>query len=324
MPDRLTIVLSRCCSCSLGIAIVPLGWSLTIATFTLLPFPALAETPPLLSPTAELFQTATGSQVDFPALITALTAADIVYLGEIHDNPGDHQAQLAILQALHGQNPKIAMVGDQPKVAIAMEMFQQPYQPVLDAYLAGEITLAELRQQSDYDQRWGYAWDDYAPILEFARQEGVPLIALNAPSEAVRLVARQGLQALNSQDFPTLPPLSSIDLSNQSYRDLLRRLYDDMHQGHGSSAGFDFFFQAQVLWDETMADRIAQFHTDHPDTQVVVLAGQGHIIYGYGIPDRLQRRHPDISQATVLLSPATGWPAGEGVRADWEGVINRR
>jgi uncharacterized iron-regulated protein len=63
---------------------------------------------------------------------------------------------------------------------------------------------------------------------------------------------------------------------------------------------FERFFQAQVLWDETMADRIAR---SAPTAQVIVLAGQGHLIYGYGIPDRVARRQPGIRQTVILLSP---------------------
>src|SRR4028118_1600443 len=60
--------------------------------------------------------------------------------------------------------------------------------------------------------------------------------------------------------------------------------------GQGNSTSFERFFTAQVLWDETMADKIAQFLKANPNYQVVVLAGTGHIIYGYGIPSRVARR----------------------------------
>ena len=59
---------------------------------------------------------------------------------------------------------------------------------------------------------------------------------------------------------------------------------------------------AQLLWDETMAERVANFVTTQPDYQIVVLAGQAHITYGHGIPDRVQRRlGAKFTQKTVLL-----------------------
>jgi uncharacterized iron-regulated protein len=58
-----------------------------------------------------------------------------------------------------------------------------------------------------------------------------------------------------------------------------------------------------VLWDETMADAIAQFLKKNPDRQMIVLVGQGHILYGDGIPNRVARRIPNIKQSTILLNP---------------------
>ncbi|MGF1538593.1 MAG: ChaN family lipoprotein, partial [Elainellaceae cyanobacterium] len=68
---------------------------------------------------------------------------DVVYLGERHDSVQDHAAQLEIVLALYAENPDMA---------IALEMFQRPFQPVLDRYIAGEISEAELVAQSEYEQ----------------------------------------------------------------------------------------------------------------------------------------------------------------------------
>jgi uncharacterized iron-regulated protein len=230
-------------------------------------------------------------------VLQQLAIADVVYLGETHDNPADHQAQLKIIQALYQK---------QPQLAIALEMFQRPYQPVLDRYLAGQITEAELKQQSQFDQRWGYDWEQYAPILRFAKANRLPLIALNTPTEITRKVARQGLASLTASDRQFIPPTTEIRTDNNAYRRRIQKIYEEIHQSHSSSKNFEQFFQAQVLWDETMADRIAQIATTHPNHQIVVLAGQGHIIYGDGIPSRVARRlknTPNFVQCLVLLNP---------------------
>lgn len=75
--------------------------------------------------------------------------------------------------------------------------------------------------------------------------------------------------------------------------------------GHGKSSSAERFFLAQVLWDETMAESIANFLKANRDYQVVVLAGQGHVVYDYGIPSRVERRlqGKQITQRSVLLSP---------------------
>jgi uncharacterized iron-regulated protein len=247
-------------------------------------------------------------QVAIATMLADLATADVVYLGETHDRDADHAAQLEIIRALHQQHGQIA---------IAFEMFQRPFQPVIDQYLAGDISLADLRRDSEYDQRWGFPWANYAPILQFARDQQVPVLALNTPTEITRKVAIKGLDALTPREREWIPPLAEIRTDQPDYRRFLRPIYEDFHQDHGSSAGFESFFLAQVLWDETMAEVIAQFLTQHPERQVIVLTGQGHMVYGYGIPHRVDRRLPEVSQRLVLLNPSDEFQIGGGAIADY-------
>ena len=249
-------------------------------------------------PYREASQGITSPQV----VLSELAQADVVYLGETHSSPQDHQTQLEIIQELQRRNPKIA---------IAMEMFQRPYQGILDRYLAGQLSEQELLEQSEYEQRWGFPWQYYAPILRFAKEKKLSVLALNTPTEVTRKVAREGLESLTPQQRQFIPPFSEIRTDNAEYRQLMLTAFQQHQQsGHGSSAGFERFFLAQVLWDETMAETIAQFLQANPDYQVVVVAGQGHIVYGYGIPSRVARRLNDkqLVQRSVLLSPSEDAP----------------
>ncbi len=237
----------------------------------------------------------TSQSLNVESVLKEIASADVVYLGETHDRPEDHQAQLTIIQSLHRLNPQLV---------IGMEMFQRPYQPVLDRYLAGKITEAELIEQSQYPKRWGFPWEFYAPIVRFARDRGLPVIALNTPTEVTRKVARSGLESLTLAEKRFIPPISAIALGPASYRQRLRQIYDDIHHSKTSQANFERFFQAQVLWDETMAERIARSLQQEPKRLVVVLVGQGHVIYGEGIPSRVARRVPKVSQVSILLNPS--------------------
>ena len=229
-------------------------------------------------------------------IFTKLAQANVVYLGETHDSLEDHQNQLKIIQELYQTNPKIA---------IALEMFQRPYQGVVNQYLAGKLTEKELVNKSEYEKRWGFPWENYAPILRFAKEKKLPVLALNTPSEITHKVAREGLESLTASERQFIPPFSEIRTDNQEYRQRLLAVFQQ-HQAASQGSGTDFerFFLAQVLWDETMAEGVANFVKAHPDYQVVVLAGQGHIIYDYGIPSRVARRlKGKLIQRSVLLSP---------------------
>ncbi|HAG80028.1 MAG TPA: hypothetical protein DCL61_02405 [Cyanobacteria bacterium UBA12227] len=284
-------------------------WSLGI--FVLCTSPACAQTD-LTSTQLGGEQGQTELILSPDAIVEELGKADVVYLGETHDNPEDHKAQLEILQALYQQNRKIA---------IAMEMFQRPYQSILDQYLAGNITETELIEQTEYKQRWGFPWEYYAPLLRFAKTNKLPVLALNTPTEVTRKVASYGLESLTPEERKYIPPLSEIRTDNVEYRKMIQEIYNQHHQqGHGNSISFERFFTAQVLWDETMADGIAQFMIANPDYQVVVIAGKGHIVYGYGIPSRVTRRlnNSNLVQRSVLFGVAEEvQPEGEKGIADF-------
>lgn len=242
-------------------------------------------------------------------ILNQFAQADVIYLGENHDRLAEHQAQLEIITALYQKNPRIA---------IAMEMFQRPFQPVIDRYLAGKIDETQLKQQTEYEQRWGYDWEYYAPILRFAKTHHLPVIALNTPTEITQKVAREGLESLSGDDFRYIPPIAEIKLDDRAYRQMLQKIYTDhAHNGHGNSDGFENFFAAQVLWDETMADAIAsrlskaeigQFYQANSNQQTIVLVGQGHLS-SYGIPQRVQRRieHETFIQKSQLLEELVGF-----------------
>lgn len=242
-------------------------------------------------------------------IINDLKSANIIYLGENHDSIADHQAQLQIIEALAQNNPQIA---------IGLEMFQRPYQQYLDQYLAGTISETELREKTEYDERWGFDWEFYAPILRFAKNNGLRLIALNTSTEISRQVATDGLDSLSPEQRLLIPPISAIDTTNQGYRQLLGEIYQQhLHGQQGNSNDFERFFTVQVLWDETMAETIAKFHQNQPHYQIIVLAGKGHIIYDYGIPSRVARRisNPNLIQYSLLLGDSQDFANPENIEA---------
>ena len=229
-------------------------------------------------------------------ILQNLEGADVVYLGETHDSLEDHRAQLEIIRQLDRKNGK---------VAIALEMFQRPFQSTIDDYLAGKLTESQLVERTEYRQRWGFPREYYAPILRFAKEKQLPVLALNTPTKISRKVARNGLESLTPEEKQWIPPISEIRTDNTEYRQMLLEVFQQ-HQtsGDGNSDRLERFFLAQVLWDETMAETISQFIAARPNYQVVVLAGKGHVVYGYGIPSRVSRRINDrpLVQRSVLLN----------------------
>lgn len=226
------------------------------------------------------------------ALVERVSDKRVVYVGESHDQYQHHLNQLAVIKGMHAKNPNLA---------IGLEFFFQPFQPALDRYVAGEIDEAQLLRETEYFERWRFDYRLYRPILSYAREQGIPLIALNLEKEITEQVGSEGLDSLDEAQSARLP--SEIDRSNQAYEERIRSVFDLHPPREGRE--FENFLQVQLLWDETMAEKTADWLRDHPDGNMVVLAGVGHLIYGQGIPDRVQRRLP-VSSAVILNMSQAG------------------
>lgn len=218
-----------------------------------------------------------GGTLDFEDFVEAIAPARAVAVGEVHDRFDHHLNQLEIIKRLHRRHPRLV---------IGMEQFQQPFQSWLDRYIDGSIDTGEMLTGTEYFTRWQYDYRLYDPILSYAREHGIPVVALNLSRELTRKAAAGGLDALSGEEAARVPEL---DRSDDAYRRRLRQVYEKHPRGnHGGS--FENFYTAQLLWDEGMAARAAEYLREHPGVTMVVLAGEGHVEHGSGIPDRLARR----------------------------------
>jgi uncharacterized iron-regulated protein len=237
---------------------------------------------------------ASGSILFLSDIIARLADKTVVYVGENHDRYGDHLMQLEVIRQLHRIHPQLA---------IGMEMFQRRYQKALDDYISGNSNTQEFLVHSRYFSTWRFNYHLYDDILHYARNHGIPIIALNQDNKLVSKVAQQGLGQLNEEEKARLP--QEMVSGDTTYEKRLRDAFE-MHRtelpGGRAPRNFEFFLQAQILWDETMAETIASFLADSPEHHLVVLAGSGHLAYGSGIPKRVYRRIPH-SYAIVLPNP---------------------
>jgi aminopeptidase N len=213
-----------------------------------------------------------------PGVLDRVAGKKIIYVGETHDQFSHHVMELEIIKDLHRRGRNIA---------IGMEMFQRPFQEILDEYIEGRIDERDFLKRTEYFKRWGFDYHFYRPILQFARSEKIPVVALNMRQEIVDKVFRSGLDSLSEEEKKALP--SQMDFSDDSYEERLEKIFRE-HEDF-KTRDFGFFYQAQILWDETMAESVDRFLKTHPNDQMVVLAGSGHLAYGSGIPNRAARRN---------------------------------
>jgi aminopeptidase N len=211
-------------------------------------------------------------------MIDGAVGKKIVYVGEYHDRFSHHTVELDVIKGLYMKDQKLA---------VGMEMFQRPFQKTLDDYIKGIIDEREFLKKTEYFKRWGFDYNLYKPILDFARTKKIPVVALNLRREITEKVSKGGMDSLSEEERKEIP--QQMDFSDGEYRDHLMEVFEQ-HKSK-EEMDFDFFYESQVLWDETMAMSIDEYLLKNPDHYMVVIAGGGHVSYGSGIPKRAFRRN---------------------------------
>ncbi len=251
-------------------------------------------------------------QVTFDRMLDDMSKADAVFVGEQHDHARGHQLELDILKGLQARNPK---------TLLSLEMFERDVQPVVDEYVGGNITESHFLQSS---RPWPTYKTDYRPLVELAKEKGLPIIAANAPRRYVNIVSRKGQAGLND-----LPKASRNYLGRFPYSMELPAGYDKMltdlfGDAHGQTAGSPAptnpasppngmpstanMKEAQALWDVTMADSIARALREHKGWKVMQVNGAGHSDSRYGIVDRLRQMNPRLKFMVVSIRPDSDYP----------------
>ncbi|ELB2885394.1 ChaN family lipoprotein [Vibrio alginolyticus] len=229
--------------------------------------------------------TPSGEHIALSKLPIELQQADVILIGEWHTHAGVHRFQTDMLKQLTSYDRSLAL---------SMEQFTRDKQPVVDAYLRGEIGEQYLMKQAN---AWPNYESDYRPLVEFAKQKNLPVIAANAPKSIVRCIGRQGLDYINKlDDDQRMFIAQAVNTGSSPYKE---KFMASMH--HGKPEQTEKQFAAQVTWDETMAESIVSYLDDNPGAQIVHVAGKFHTEQGLGTAASILSRNPSLK--VVVISP---------------------
>ncbi|MFC5077170.1 hypothetical protein VTH8203_00638 [Vibrio thalassae] len=233
------------------------------------------------------FNSPEGAAISLNALPTAILDAEVILVGEWHTHPGIHRFQTDLLKAL---------INNDANVALSMEQFTRDKQPVVDDYLASEIGEQVLIKQGN---AWPNYESDYRPLVELAKASQIDVIASNAPKSIVRCIGRQGLSYLDKLDSKERSFIAkNIDTSSSPYKD---KFMASMH--HGDAEQTKKQYAAQLAWDATMAESIVDYIAQHPNSQVMHIAGKFHTEQALGTAAQIKQLNPALN--VVVITPVS-------------------
>lgn len=238
-----------------------------------------------------LLDPSTGELLDVNTLLVRWHEADVIYVGEEHDQTTHHDLQRRIGTLMAESGP----------TGIGFEMVDWHYQHVLDEFINRERSDRWLWLRLEWEDNWAMDWELYSEIFTLGYNYRVDLLALNAPRTLSRRVFEVGLDGLSDDERAQLP--TEYDRSNEDYRAFLAEaLAAHAEGGHAlDDMSLDRFEEAQLTWDESMAQTLANALTDEPARRWLVVLGAGHVQHRWGVPSRLTRRVA-VTDRTIVCS----------------------
>jgi uncharacterized iron-regulated protein len=264
------------------------------------PPPAVAHPPVTYAYVPQrVYDTRQKSFTDFESMLADLTRADVVFVGEQHDDANTHSLELAIVEGLTRRRAPLV---------IAMEMFERDVQSLVDRYLAGSMTEAQFLAES---RPWPRYESDYRPLIEFAKAHQIPIVASNVPRRIASDVAQTGISVVDGlgSDRPLAAREIQCPTSGEYYDRFLGMMGEHPPSGDPAVSDArtknDRFYFAQCLKDETMGQSIADAFESNAarHATIVHMNGAFHSDYAQGTAASVRRRLPGRRIAVVSVLP---------------------
>ena len=228
--------------------------------------------------------------VNLDQLLRELADYDAVFIGEYHKNHASHLLQSQVLSGLYKLN---AVQGRD--TVLSMEMFERDHQVNLNKYLKSDIGETYLIKETP-------AWDNYVgsyrPLVEFAKEHNLQVIAANAPGDIVRCIGRHGqdyLNKLNDAERTLIAEQPFLDVDGYA-----KKFYGLMGiSEHMPSNRMRNTYLAQLTRDNTMAESMTQIFFKNSHTQIIHVNGTFHSEDGLGTVGAFKRQNPNLKVAVV-------------------------
>ncbi|KAL8161044.1 hypothetical protein V2J09_012533 [Rumex salicifolius] len=242
-----------------------------------------------------------------------LMNARVVYLGEAEQVPTreDKVLELEIVKNLRRK-----CVESERPLSVALEGFPSDLQEQVNKYMDKRIDADTLKS---FMTHWPpERWQEYEPLLNYCRDNGVRLVACGTPLQVLRTVQSEGIRGLSKSDRQKYaPPAGSGFISGTN--PLSRRLsLDTISSNQITTYGPSSYLtvQSRVVEDYSMSQVVLQALADGGGSGLlVVITGANHVLYGSrgtGIPARISRKLQKKNQVVLLLDPERQFIRREG------------
>jgi len=227
----------------------------------------------------KIYDTRTKQIISIDKIVADLAEVDVLFFGEEHNDSTGHYLENKIFRALHAAFGEI--------IALSLEMFETDNQLVLNEYLAGQIDESRFSK----DVRLWSNYKDYRPMIEYSKQNKIPVVAANPPRRYVSMVSRRGMKSLDSlsKDAKKFLPKLPYDTLTGRYREKFFEIMKGSPGGENPKV-----YHSQSLWDAGMGNSIYQFLKKNKGKKIFHCVGGFHSEEKLGTAAQLLMRNKKL------------------------------
>jgi len=258
-------------------------------------------------------------RVSIESIIYSLKDIDVVFIGEMHDDPVAHYFQKQMLKEVFEHYFFKAYASKRRQIVLSMEMFERDVQIILDEYL---FDIIDERHFLASSRAWNNYLFDYHPLVKFAKKNNIRVLAANAPRRYVHRVAQYGKKSLNDLSSTAKAWVAPLPYKEPS-KALTKRFEDFQKKASAITPAHDndlfkksHFLEAHNLWDATMAFSLSEELANTPKVLIIHLNGYFHSQSGLGIPEHLANYRPDVKMMTITIVRSNNFPDFDSSFAD--------
>ena len=255
----------------------------------------------------KIYDTRTKQIITIDKIVTDCAKADVLFFGEEHNDSAGHYLKNMIFQALHKKYAD--------KLALSLEMFESDGQLGLNEYLAGQID----ENRFSKDVRLWSNYKDYRPMIEYAKQNKIPVIAANPPRRYVTMVSRRGMKSLDSLSKEAKKFLPKLPYDTLSGR--YREKFMDIMKGSPGSGSANIYY-SQSLWDAGMSNSIYRYWKKNKKQKIFHCVGRFHSDEKLGTVAQLLKRNPKLKILNISCFSDASFNNPDPMAIGWEKFSN--
>ncbi len=248
---------------------------------------------PAFSQEYMIIDTKTNEEIELKAMVEQLGDYDAIFFGEFHENKILHSLELELLTMFYKNNKNLI---------ISMEMFERDVQPILDQYLNNEISEEDFIANS---RPWPNYKTDYKPLIEFAKENKLTVVAANIPRRYANMISKIGMNALDSltveeKKFITKKHIVFADEYKTRFIETMKsNMEHSSKMPKNMKMNFELIYAAQCIKDDTMAESILEYHRIPPRKKVIHFNGDFHSGKHLGTAQKIQVLEPMLKVAVI-------------------------